>query len=64
MALDPERLLWVPGQRTIFLPAPTRHRYLLSPDWLTFEALRVLENNHDMFAALDREYDAQFSTIA
>ena len=23
MAIDPERLLWMPGQRTIFLPTPT-----------------------------------------
>ncbi len=23
MALDPERLLWVPGRKTIFIPPPT-----------------------------------------
>jgi len=25
LALDPERLLWVPGQKTIFLPTPRRN---------------------------------------
>lgn len=24
-ALDPEKLLWIPGQKTIFIPPPLRH---------------------------------------
>jgi hypothetical protein len=29
--LDPERLLWVPGQKTIFLPSQNT---LIDPDWV------------------------------
>jgi hypothetical protein len=29
VALDPERLLWRPGARTIFLPSPSQVRYYL-----------------------------------
>lgn len=31
-ALDPERLLWIPGQRTFFLPSP--RPFVLVGDWV------------------------------
>jgi hypothetical protein len=38
---DPERLLWVPGQKTFFPPsAPT----LLTVDWITREVLVPMQN--------------------
>ena len=39
-ALDPERLLWVPGRRVISIPAPAKlesptfKAYLVNRDWL------------------------------
>ena len=42
MVLDPERLLWVPGQRTFFLPSSNT---LLTRDLISREALRLFEQN-------------------
>ena len=35
-ALDPERLLWVPGQKTFFLPSGVRFQdpVFLAPEWV------------------------------
>ena len=41
-ALDLDRLLWVPGERTIFLPC--QPDLLVCEPWLEREALRILEN--------------------
>jgi hypothetical protein len=51
--LDPERLLWVPGQKTIFLPPAivsvpvdvVGTNAFITPQWITAEALRAFEQN-------------------
>lgn len=61
--LDPERMLWVPGQKTVFLPPVTRFKpnnTFLTVDIITREALRALENNLQMLQILERPYDSQF----
>jgi hypothetical protein len=38
--LDPDRLLWVPGQRTFFIPAPRVNRNtLITPEWIMADVL-------------------------
>jgi hypothetical protein len=39
LVLDPERLLWVPGQKTIFLPPTT----ILAPPAISLEEIRITE---------------------
>lgn len=59
-ALDPERLLWVPGQKTIFIPTLPVSR-LVTPDYLQLiveEGLRALRQNLQVSAILNRRYDA------
>ena len=34
LVLDPERLLWVPGRKTIFLPTPATHSWFITPQWI------------------------------
>ena len=51
MTLDVEKLLWVPGAKTFFLPpVPLR---LLTVDYITRETLRILKNNLVFSRAVD-----------
>lgn len=57
-ALDPERLLWVPGQKTIFIPAIPASR-LVTTDYLQLlveEGLRRLRSEIEMSRFLNRGY--------
>lgn len=42
MTLDVDKLLWVQGAKTFFLPSPSQNT-LLGADWFTRESLRLLE---------------------
>lgn len=54
-ALDPERLLWVPGQKTIFLPSvPAVQPLVFHPD--AFEMVMDLETG--LAIRFVRQYDA------
>lgn len=53
---DVERLLWVPGEKTILLPAPAALNTLFNPDWITREALRILKEQLTIAEYVDREY--------
>jgi len=55
--LDPERLLWVPGQRTIFLPPVVHFNTLITPEWVMREVGRMLVNNIQFAASVNRSYD-------
>jgi hypothetical protein len=63
MALDPERLLWVPGRVAIFdlgvMPARESHM-LVTSEWLSRETLRVLQHTLQFAGAMDRLYDERF----
>ena len=63
--LDLDRLLWVPGQKTIFLPpavvdASLDGHQFVTVDWITREALKILENNLAFSKRLNRQYDTSF----
>lgn len=55
--LDLERMLWVPGERTIFIP-PVGNTLPL--DWVTREGLRILQNNLTLLAKVNREYSVEY----
>lgn len=56
--LDLERLLWVPGQKTIFLPSATLGTF--DPIFYTNEALRILANSLGMCRFFAQHYDGTF----
>lgn len=59
--VDVEQLLWTPGEKTIFLPESVElYEGLLTPDWVTREALRILQNNLKFASQFSRDYDEHF----
>lgn len=58
--LDLDRLLWVPGEKTIFLPSPHCNSFV-TPDWVTHHALEILKRNLEFSRCINREYDQHFS---
>lgn len=54
--LDLDRLLWVPGAKTIFLPPPAENFDV----WMTREVLRLFDNNLKFTRAINREYSDRF----
>jgi len=58
MALDPERLLWVPGQKTIFIPSPSVSRLsnLDLMDFIVREGLTTMRRSLDASMYLNRQY--------
>ncbi len=62
--LDIERLLWVPGAKTIFLPPEGQFigNHFVTSEWITREALRILENSLTFSKQINREYEAAFVT--
>jgi len=59
MELDVDRLLWVPGAKTFFLP-PVRPHTFMHMDWITREALRLFEHNLALIKMVNRTYDERF----
>jgi hypothetical protein len=59
LLLDPERLLWVPGQKTIFLP-PVERFSIVTPEWVMREVMMRLKNNLVFATNIHRSYDAEF----
>lgn len=51
---DVERLLWVPGEKTIFLPQLRGEPF---SGWVTREWLRVMKVNLQFAAHVNRNYD-------
>lgn len=70
LTLDPERALWVPGAKTIFdfggiRPANLdRLDILLTPDWVTREALAVLKDSLLLSKVVNRRYEERFGPAA
>lgn len=72
--LDPERALWVPGQKTFFLPSGrlavmtdspevtvlSGGRGFIFDELITQEAFAVLQRNLAFSKLVNREYDASF----
>ena len=59
---DLEKLLWVPGEKTIILPAvKVFHRNtFVTPDWVVREALKHYKHNISLIAAFNRPYSAEW----
>ena len=63
--LDVERLLWVPGEKTILLPTVEGVEHLnglVSVDWMMAEALRIMEANLQFVASLPL-IDTRWGTV-
>lgn len=58
--IDIERLLWTPGEKTIFLPSVEVVDFAMC-DWFTRESLQVLQNKLALTAAFNRDYDDFFA---
>lgn len=57
--LDLDRLLWVPGAKTIFIPEPfTCGNTFIAPDWVVQETLRMFKNNLRFVKQIHHDYDA------
>ncbi len=66
MVLDPELLLWKPGEKTIFLPAVQAFEgnyQLLTIDIITRDALNVLRNNLKFVGSFERPYGDTFNVV-
>jgi hypothetical protein len=61
LVLDPDKLLWVPGAKTFFLPPVTLHRgnSLLTMEMVTKDALKVLERNLGISMRLVKDWDIE-----
>lgn len=61
--LDIERLLWVPGEKTIFIPTVEAVTFA-ETDWFAMEWLRVMKNQLEVSRCFNREHstimDAHF----
>lgn len=60
LTFDVEKLLWVPGERTILLPVFPNNT-LITPAWVTREVAMMWKNSISLAAHFDREYDASFA---
>jgi len=60
LALDPEKMLWVPGKRLISIPAGPR---LLTIDMITYETLAFLQRNTIAMHRVRDYYDHKFIDV-
>lgn len=60
--VDVEQLLWMPGEKTIFLPTFDDYE-LITPDWVTREALDILQRQIALTSRFSRAYDEKFPKI-
>lgn len=58
--LDVERLLWVPGEKTIILPPTVYENVWATADWVTMESLKILSNQLAISAYFNADYDPRF----
>lgn len=58
-AVDPERLLWVPGRKLISIPK-SRSQFV-DPRVISVEFLRLFKINMERAAAINREFDREFA---
>jgi hypothetical protein len=62
LAVDPEQLLWMPGEKTIVIPDARDVQRIVggsfvSPDWVTREVLRTMEGNLTMAGRINRRWN-------
>lgn len=54
--VDIDQLLWLPSSQVVVPELPAGLNVLVTPDWVTREALRILERNLNFVNAIHREY--------
>jgi hypothetical protein len=54
--LDYEQLLWLPSDRTVFLPSEWVENTFVTLDWVTREALQMLKNKLSLTSSFNRQY--------
>lgn len=64
--LDPERLLWTPGEKAVALATPAEiaevtGNVFATPAWVCKEALRLLENQLAFVGSVTRAYDEKYA---
>lgn len=62
-AFDPERALWVPGRKKIFIP-PLSRNVIITPESFARITLTSLRDSLRLARAIQREHNRQFSAIA
>lgn len=60
--LDLERLLWVPGEKTIFVPSLEQigEHTLVCPEWVMHEVMQRLIDSLKFNTEIHRSYDREF----
>jgi hypothetical protein len=61
--VDVGSLLWTPGEKTIFVLDGVGSNSLITPEWVTREALAILTKNLSFVYHVNREYDDAFAGI-
>ena len=59
LSFDVERLLWIPGEKTIFIPTVTDE--FLTIDWVTKEMLVLLKNDITFASYIDQSWKGTHS---
>lgn len=60
---DVEKLLWLPNEKTIFIPAIVEVNEFAYADWLASECLKILQNNLKISGICNREYSDRYSVL-
>lgn len=60
---DVERLLWLPGEKTIFVPTLSSSDTFETANWLSREALRHLTSQIKLTGLFNRSFDERFSLV-
>jgi hypothetical protein len=65
LTFDVEKLLWVPGEKTIVLPPLLYgcNNTFITPTWVTREVAREFKNSLRLIQRFDRSYDDRFSNV-
>ncbi len=58
--LDLERLVWMPGQSGSIVVPEIGRNIPLTAEWVAREALRILNENLNMWSRIDRSYDSRY----
>lgn len=62
--LDLDKLLWVPGEKTIFLPPVKAFgNQIVTLDWMTKEISRLMAQNLKFSQQVNRQYDTEYAGV-
>jgi hypothetical protein len=61
VTFDLERALWVPSPRVVVPATVVTGNILVTPEWITREALRILKINLNVSQLINRSYDETFT---